>query len=414
MREQQTEITPQFSVLRLVLDSGERLPCLVDHQTWLPARVATRWAMRYRRYHTQSSTLAENLRILGSLYTWARMSCGFDLDDYLTQGNILTPRQIEAFVSILRLPEAFRDTNIKALKQNTPEVSAPLIDTGTFDHYLSITEQFLMWSLDHVNRGGVSRLTLEQLMAERVQLDYLFESLRIGARPSERLEPLEEQEIVQIREAIGPKREAQGPWIFPEHIFSEPTRLRNWLMFEVALELGARRGELLKLRLDSLPRGSDDGIRILRHPDDPADTRTNEPAVKTAERIVPASRPLLSALRAYLTLPPPLGRVRGKSPYLFVTNMGQPLSLDRADDIIQDIGRHSGIMPLSWHRLRHTWSEKWAERLLKQPNGKDLLQYLGGWTNPHSPDRYIQHTVAQQAADLMRSYQQTLYGEEAE
>jgi hypothetical protein len=39
--------------------------------------------------------------------------------------------------------------------------------------------------------------------------------------------------------------------------------LRNWLMFEIARELGIRRGELLKLRLDSLPRGADDGIRIL-------------------------------------------------------------------------------------------------------------------------------------------------------
>lgn len=190
MRGQQVGLTPQFSVLRLVLDSGERLPCLVDHETWLPARVATRWAMRYRRYHTQSSTLADNLRILGSLYTWARVSGGFDLDEYLTQGNILTPRQIEAFACTLRLPEALMDTNSKVLKQmqNTPKVFTPLIDAGTFDHNLSITEQFLTWALDHVNRGGVSRLTLEQLMAERAQLHSLFESLRIGARPSERLE----------------------------------------------------------------------------------------------------------------------------------------------------------------------------------------------------------------------------------
>jgi integrase len=183
-------------------------------------------------------------------------------------------------------------------------------------------------------------------------------------------------------------------------------------MFEMALELGVRRGELLKLRLDSLPRGCDDGIRILRHPDDPADSRTNEPAVKTAERIIPASRSLLLAVRAYITLPPPLGRVRGKSLYLFVTQRGYPLSLDRTDDVIQDIGRHSGIAPLSWHRLRHTWSEQWASRLLSRPNGKDILQYLGGWTNPHSPDHYIQHTVAQQAAELVRAYQQTLYTEE--
>jgi len=36
-----------FSVHHLVLDSGERLPCLVDAVTWIPARVAQRWAMRY-------------------------------------------------------------------------------------------------------------------------------------------------------------------------------------------------------------------------------------------------------------------------------------------------------------------------------------------------------------------------------
>jgi hypothetical protein len=32
-----------FSVLHLVLASGERLPCLVDATTWIPARVALRW-----------------------------------------------------------------------------------------------------------------------------------------------------------------------------------------------------------------------------------------------------------------------------------------------------------------------------------------------------------------------------------
>ena len=84
-------------------------------------------------------------------------------------------------------------------------------------------------------------------------------------------------------------------------------------MFEVALELGIRRGELLKLRLDSLPRGANDGVLILRRPDDPNDSRPHEPVAKTAERAIPASRFLLAAIRAYLfmTNPPPLGRVSG-------------------------------------------------------------------------------------------------------
>lgn len=36
----------------------------------------------------------------------------------------------------------------------------------------------------------------------------------------------------------------------------------------------------------------------------------------------------------YLTSSPPLGRVSGKSPYLFVTRSGSPVSIDTADDII--------------------------------------------------------------------------------
>ena len=184
-------------------------------------------------------------------------------------------------------------------------------------------------------------------------------------------------------------------------------------MFEVALELGIRRGELLKLRLDSLPRAADDGIRILRRPDDPHDSRAKEPAVKTAERVIPASRELLRAVQVYLTSPPPVGRVSGKSPYLFVTRSGSPVSIDTADDIIVAIGRLSGVTPLSWHRLRHSWAERMAELFAEQPNGMDRLVYLGGWTNPLSARRYIQRSLAKQAKEALRGYHRKLYEEAA-
>src|SRR5207302_1830578 len=119
----------------------------------------------------------------------------------------------------------------------------------------------------------------------------------------------------------------------------------NCLYFETALELGIRRGELLKLRLDSLPRGGEDGIRVLRRPDDPHDSRAKEPAVKTAERVIPASRELLRAVQVYLTSSLPMGRVFGKSPYLFVTRSGSPVSIDTADDIIESAGQYSRAAP---------------------------------------------------------------------
>ena len=361
MTDAAPKIQRPFTVLRVVLDSGERLPCLVDSTTWLPVRVGTRWAVRHRRYRVQSSTLVSNLRVLSRLYTWAQQTAGFDLDDFLTAGKTLDSRQVESLASDLR--------------SNTDGLPA---DTGAFDHRLSVVEDFLRWSLDSCNRGGGHALPLSRLSAEQSRLRDIFRSLRIGGRPATRIRPLDESEVKAIRLAIGPQGSSEAGWSLPD-VFAPHARLRNWLMFETALELGIRRGELLKLRLDSLPRGANDGVLILRRPDDPHDSRPHEPAVKTAERAIPASRTLLSAVRAYLTYPPPMGRVSGKSPYLFVARSGAPLSSDRADDVIAAIGRHSGVTPLSWHRLRHTWAETMAEELAEQPNGMDRLVYLGGW-----------------------------------
>ena len=379
-----------FTVLRVVLENGERLPCLVASATWLPVRVGTRWAVRHRRYRVQSSTLVSNLRVLCRLYIWAKQTGGFDLDDLLTAGRVLDSRQVESLASELR-----------SNGDGSPA------DTGAFDHRLTVIEDFLRWSLDSSNRGGGHPYTIARLSAERGRLHDIFRSLRIGGRPANRIQPLEEHQIKAIRAAIGPQGSPTA-WTFPQ-AFAPHARLRNWLMFEVALELGIRRGELLKLRLDSLPRGANDGVLILRRPDDPNDSRPHEPAVKTAERAIPASRFLLAAIRAYLTYPPPLGRVAGKSPYLFVARSGEPLSSDRADDVIVAIGYHAGVTPLSWHRLRHTWAETMAEVLADQPNGMDRLVYLGGWKSSSSASRYIQRAIAKQATASVREYQSRLY-----
>jgi integrase len=218
---------------------------------------------------------------LGKAYRWTQETAGFDLDDRLTEGRTLQNREIES------LARSFRSTG-----------GAQELDTGAFDQHLAIVEDFLKWSLDSENRGGRRSLDLAQLAQERTRIGLILRSLRSGAHASDRIEPLEEAEIRAVRNSIGPRRDAQGILSFPE-VFSAHTRLRNWLMFEVALELGIRRGELLKLRLDSLPRGGDDGIRVLRRPDDPHDSRSKEPAVKTAERVIPSSRNLLAAMRCH-------------------------------------------------------------------------------------------------------------------
>lgn len=384
-------------VINLVLDTGERLPCLVDEQTWIPVRLATRWAVRYRRYRVQSSTLASNLRVLSKIYDWAWHVVGVDLDTYLTNGQLLTGKHLESLVAHLR--------------ENARSRDGSQIAPNTYNVYLAVAEDFLKWSLYADNRGGTSTLPLDELTEVRTRLELFFKSVKVRGDDSSRIQPLTAEDMIAIRTAIAPVEDAKGQWVFPKNGFSPQTALRNWLMFETACELGIRRGELLKLRLDCLPRGREESIIVRRFPDDPHDSRTYEPAVKSAERKIPASRQLLQTIRVYVTLSPPMGRVSGKSPYLFVTRSGDPLSIHMAQDIIRAIGRHSDVSPLSWHRLRHTWAEKMADILLDQANGLDVLMYLGGWQHPASPKRYIQNALTRKSASLLRQYQDELYAE---
>ena len=96
----------------------------------------------------QSSTLANNLRVLARLYRWARETAGYDLDNHLTQGQSLRNREIESLGSTLRAT-----------------VDGHALDTGAFDQHLAVMEDFLKWSLDSENRGGRSVLSLKQLTA---------------------------------------------------------------------------------------------------------------------------------------------------------------------------------------------------------------------------------------------------------
>lgn len=124
-----------------------------------------------------------------------------ELDNFLTSGKWLNARQIESLATYLRTANralTVSDAEHSGGSRNVMET----IDASTFDHQLSVAENFLKWSLDSMNRGGISTLTITELGAERLQLELLFKSLRIGARPADRREPLEEAEISAIRHAV--------------------------------------------------------------------------------------------------------------------------------------------------------------------------------------------------------------------
>jgi integrase len=413
----------KYSVTATRFESGEVVPVLVETESWTPARLALRWVMRNRRTQAASKTVENNLRSLRLLYEWAA-SRRFDLEARLFAGESLSADELNAFVEYLALSRSQG-------RNGAPKAEGSLRARSTsLDSDLTAIGDFLVWSMDPANRGWSpgthpTEVLPARLREQRRALVDVFENHRSGVAPSPRLEPLSDEDVGRLRDLAGPNRKPDGspqhPLCFSRSPWSGATGLRNWAMFALAEQLGLRIGEILKLTLDDVRRTRTRGellVEVRRRPDDPHDTRRHPPNVKTCERALPQSPEVAVALRAYLTSRPPAGRAYGRTPYLFVTETGDPVSYDTARRAIQVLGRRAGIAKMTWHRLRHTWAESLARELLTSKGastepGQDaieMLRYLGGGpTNSSTPHHHTDNAMREAANDFLRAGHQRLY-----
>jgi len=395
-----------YRVLPVEIGTGEVLPTLVRNTDWIPVRVATRWAVRRRRFECMPSTLDHDLRALSILYEWADTILHRDLDDMLEQFDLPTGPQLDSLTSFLRLKgsRVVDKAEVKILATVANEAAA--------------IRSFLSWAVDPSNLGSAIPRSNKDIANERAMIAGIFRPLARHAGTAQRIAPLSGVELDRINKMIGPDRDDDGrlvlPLRFSEHNpFRPANRLRNWLMYAIAYQCGLRRGELLKIRLDDVPKLKDVGLKVRRRPYDKSDTRRYKPSVKTAERAITISDEIRVGLRAYLSSRQPIGRVSGRTPYLFVSSDGAPLSITAADGITKIISRHGEISDLSWHSLRHTWAESLAGDLLeKYPEEETLafLRELGGWkSNSPTPLHYIQNAMARCANEFLRERNSRLY-----
>jgi len=296
------------------------------------------------------------------------------------------------------------------------------------DHDIAALDNFLSWVADPLNTGikpgrPQKAVSIWNLNSTRAAIREILNAFKVGPTHAQRLEPLTPEELNSLHHMIAPVRTSARripiECLFPRTPWTLTTCLRNWLMFCMAEQCGLRIGEILKLTIEdvgTLTPASSLTIQVRRRPDDALDTRKHPPAVKTLERILEASPEIAWGLRLYLTLRLPLGRSRGKTPYLFVTEAGESLSYSSAHRAILVLGKHTGIEHLCWHRLRHTWAELLAKELL-QLDGKggeqrtiEKLRYLGGWSEKSStPFHYIRNAIRESANDFLRKRNERMY-----
>jgi integrase len=419
------EVPTVWVVERLDID-GEELPILRHVKTWLPAPIALRYVLR-TRFRLGPASLTNDLRAIAILYNWAEATEGIgDFEDFLTSGGILNRDQLLTFIPYL---QSRRYVDAGELDEHSPDyMTLPaIVCNHTFNVRLFAISKYLEWAIEPTNHGGNARFDEDEREIKTATMMRLFNK-KLPVAESPRHEPLTTEEIQLIRKAIMPDKFGR----YPSNVFTEATRYRNWIMFETALNLGVRKGELLTLKVSHLPANSQEKhfIFVPRQQDAPEDPRKRRRLRgKTNERRVPLMRPdLLPSILSYRDAPPPIGRndPRIKTAYLFVTNEGQPISNSTADHIIKQIGmyaaelldkdttidehvrfrRKESLLALSWHRFRHTWAE-WAALSLYRNHGPGawaILKEWGGWKREASMRRYIENAKRQISIEAGRRY----------
>jgi hypothetical protein len=400
-------------VERLDID-GQELPVVRHAESWLPAPLALRYALR-TRFRLGASSLLVDMRAIAHAYNWSETVAEIgNLENFLVSGQVLSRDQLQSL-------------SVHLHRQQDERVGG-LVSNRLFNSRLFALGQFLEWAIEPTNNGGTALLDEDEREVQVAKMLRLLNHHKLPVGRSYRGEPLTEEEIRLIRRAIGPDEHGE----FQPGIFDEKTRHRNWTMFEMVLNLGDRKSEMLTTKVKHLSScGCDGCVFIPRQQDDLDESRKRRrPRGKTSERRVSwMDRNTLTAILTYRDAPPPVGRNDASiaTPYLLVTETGVPLSISAADYVIKQIGKYAvklmereqlfdehirmqikeSLLSLTWHRVRHTWAERAALGLYKK-HGEGAWAYLqewGGWTNEKSMEHYIQHARRMINEKATREYQ---------
>jgi len=154
---------------------------------------------------------------------------------------------------------------------------------------------------------------------------------------------------------------------------SDPTLMRDLVMFELLYSSGLRVSELISIKIEDV--NFEAGfIRIL--------------GKGSKERIVPVNIRAMESIKKYIGLQRARILDKKTSPYLFVTRRGVPMSRQRLWQTIKKMGRRIGL-ELSPHTMRHSF----ATHLLE--GGADLrsLQKMLGHSDISTTQIYTKVTT---------------------
>lgn len=154
---------------------------------------------------------------------------------------------------------------------------------------------------------------------------------------------------------------------------SAPTKIRDYVMFELVYSSGLRVSELVSLKLEdvNLEAGF---LRVL--------------GKGSKERVVPVNIRAMEMIKRYINQQRSEILKKRRSPHLFVTGRGKPMTRQRFWQAIKTLGRRLGI-EISPHTMRHSFATHMLE------GGADLrsLQKMLGHSDISTTQIYTKVTT---------------------
>lgn len=422
-----------FRVANLKLQSGERLPLLLDTTTGVPLWDPALFILtELRATNRAAATLLQAVRAI-TVALQALDHLGVDLEARMAEGRMLDLGEIDALADLAGLTQEALDklllakaapaadrTRVVSLEKvrmrAKRDEQLPQVGPETKGVRLIYIRDYFAWLARRKLLRLDYRLPVHQALSEtaRLVIGQLGARIPTSSRNSDvdarqGVSPEVRQRILEVTRPESP----ENPWK------NQHVRIRNRLLTLWLLELGLRKGELLGVRLDDINLQVGE-VLIPRRADDPVEVRKDAPNTKTNGRLLALGAGLGELTRAYVHGPRKAIKSARRHPYLLVaTGTGKPLTKSAMGKVFIELRRKVPGLPeeLSPHVLRHSWNDEFSElmdkrgvppeeeeRMRKQQMGwSDSSKMPAVYTRRHTKRKTNEASLAMQAAAFDKS-----------
>lgn len=380
-----------LSIREVRLDSGERLPLLVEGgPLGLPVQGALQYTLtKLRARGLRRKSIRERLDALGLALSFLS-GRGIDVVARTASQAFLSLEELVTLADLCRAPK----------KATSPK---QIVSSGLAAVRYATAIDFIVWTAEPV----IARISTPQ---SREATNLALQQFRRRARSVAPRDAGNASHIDGERHGL-PEDERE---LFlkvirpgdPCNPYTASKQVRNYALLLLAFKLGARSGEIRGLKkadlnLDCIPAE----LFIVPRHNDADDRRLDPAAAKTNGRMLYVDPELADALQRWLkdrSVRASWPRAN-RNPYVFVNRYGDAIEGRGYRKIIETLrARHPLLSTLCHHVLRHDWNDRWISMIeddgIEFEKAQHEQRYAMGWSDKSKmPLRYGKQAIAKAA-----------------